>query len=59
MSSQTKATTEDNTIFLKEETENSETVTSTLTTLVSSTDPSGIEVIDVQTVTISVTSTED
>jgi len=59
MSSQTKSTTEDNTIFLKEETENSETVTSTLTTLVSSTDPSGIEVIDVQTVTISVTSTED
>jgi len=59
MSSQTKATPEDSTIYLTEETENSETVSTTLTTLVSITDPSGIEVTDVQTVTISITSTED
>jgi len=59
MSNITKATTEDSDVFLSEETENSETVTTTLTTLVTITDPSGIPVIDVQTVTISITSSED
>lgn len=58
MSSTTRATTEDNSIYLTEETENSETVTTTLTTLVTITDPSGVPVSDIQTVTISITSNE-
>lgn len=59
MSSITKATTDDSIIYLTEETESSETVTTSMTTLVTNTDPSGNPVTDVQTVTISITSTED
>lgn len=58
MSSPTTATTDDSLIFLTEETIDSETVSTTLTTIVSTTDPSGIPVSDVQTVTITITSTE-
>lgn len=57
--SSTKATTEDNFIYLTEETEDSETVTTNMTTLVTTTDPSGNPETDVQTITISITSTED
>lgn len=59
MSSITKATSEDSVIYLTEETDVSESVISTITTLVTTTDPSGNPVTDVQTVTISITSTED
>jgi len=59
MSSITKATTDDSIIYLTEETESSETVTTSMTTLVTNTDPSGNPVTDVQTVTISITSTQD
>jgi hypothetical protein len=59
MSNIQRATPEDSNIYLTEETEISETVISKLTTLVTTTDPSGNTVTDVQTVTISITSTED
>jgi hypothetical protein len=57
--SSTKATTEDNFIYLTEETEISESVSTSVTTLVSTTDPSGNQEIDVQTVTITITSTQE
>lgn len=59
MESITKATGEDNIIYLTEETVNSESVKTTLTSLVTITDPSGNPETDVQTVTITITSTED
>jgi len=59
MSSTTKATSDDNLVFLTEDTESSESLSTNLTTLVTITDPSGIVVTDVQTVTITITSTAD
>jgi hypothetical protein len=59
MSNIQRATPEDSNIYLTEETESSETVITSMTTLVTNTDPSGNPVTDVQTVTISITSTED
>lgn len=59
MSSVTKATTENNIIFLTEENEISETVTTSITTSVTTTDSSGNIENDIQTVTISITSTQD
>jgi hypothetical protein len=59
MSSITKATREDSNIYLTEETEISESATTSMTTLVTTTDPSGNSVTDIQTITISITSTED
>lgn len=59
MSNIQRATPEDSNIYLTEETESSETVTTSMTTLVTTTDPSGNSVTDIQTITISITSTED
>ena len=53
------ATSNVNKVYLSEDTDNSASASTTLTTIVSTNDPSGIPVIDVQTVTISITSTED
>lgn len=58
MSSQ-QATSTVNEVFLSEDTDNSASASTTLTTIVSTNDPSGIPVIDVQTVTISITSSEN
>ena len=59
MSNIQRATTEDSNIYLTEETEISESVTTSMTTLVTTTNPSGNQVIDVQTVTITITSTQE
>jgi hypothetical protein len=59
MSSITKATPEDNVIYLTEETDDSETAIGTMTTLTTTTNPSGVPTTTVSTVTISITSTED
>ena len=59
MSSITKATPEDSVIYLTEETDVRESVISTITTLVTTTDTSGVPTTTVSTVTISITSTED
>ena len=59
MSNIQKATPEDSNIYLTEETEISESVTTSMTTLVTTTDPSGNQEIDVQTVTITITSTQE
>lgn len=59
MSGQSKATSEVGFVYLTEETETSETLTTTLTTLITETDPSGIPLTNIQTVTISITSTEN
>ena len=59
MSNIQRATPEDSTIYLTEETEISESVTTSMTTLVTTTDPSGNQEIDVQTVTITITSTQE
>ena len=59
MSNIQRATPEDSSIYLTEETEISESVTTSMTTLVTTTDPSGNQEIDVQTVTITVTSTQE
>ncbi len=53
------ATSNVNDVFLSEDTDNYASASTTLTTIVSTNDPSGIPVIDVQTVTISITSSED
>ena len=58
MATQT-ATFSVNEVYLSEDTDNSASASTNLTTIVSTNDPSGIPVIDVQTVTISITSTED
>ena len=59
MSNVQRATTEDSNIYLTEETEISESVTTSMTTLVTTTNPSGNQEIDVQTVTITITSTQE
>lgn len=59
MSSVTKATTEDSIIYLTEENVRSETIITSITTSVTTTDTSGNIENDIQTVTISITSTED
>jgi|SaaInlStandDraft_5_1057022.scaffolds.fasta_scaffold34884_3 hypothetical protein len=59
MSNIQRATTEDSNIYLTEETEISESVTTSMTTLVTTTNPSGNQEIDVQTVTITITSTQE
>lgn len=48
-----------NEVYLSEDTDDYVSASTTLTTIVSTNDPSGIPVIDVQTVTIFITSTED
>jgi len=57
--SSTKSTPEDSVIYLTEETDNSETIISTMTTLTTTTNPSGVPTTTVSTVTITITSTED
>lgn len=59
MSNIQRATPEDSNIYLTEETEISESVTTRMTTLVTTTNPSGNQEIDVQTVTITITSTQE
>lgn len=59
MSEITKATTDSNKIFMTDETPGFITVSTQLTTVTTELDPSGVPQTDLQTVTISITSSQN